>query len=108
MVDPIGDAAEGHLFSDRGIYRPGETAHFKGVVRNAKGHPPPPHPVELRIIGPDMRESHRLLSMLSKDGTTQFDLPWPRSSKLGKYTFKLAIPSGKEASAILWYLHSKS
>jgi len=97
----LGDAVEGHLFSDRGIYRPGEIAHFKGIVRNAKGHPPPPHPVELRIIGPDMRESHRLLSMLSKDGTTQFDLPWPRSSKLGKYTFKLAIPSGKEASAIL-------
>ena len=47
-----------------------------------------------------MRESHRLRVCFPRMAT-QFDLPWPRSSKLGKYTFKLAIPSGKEASAIL-------
>ena len=53
MVDPSIDAVEDHLFSDRGIYRPGEIAHFR-CSAHAKVIPSAPS-VELRIMGPDMK-----------------------------------------------------
>ena len=97
----LDNGAEAHLFADRGIYRPGETARLKAIIRDAQGQPPTPHPVELRRIGPDKKEGQRLHGILSPNGTVEFELTWPDSAKLGKYAFLLAIPGTEGERGIL-------
>ena len=41
------------IFSDRGVYRPGDTAHVVAIVRDAKDHAPDqPLPVDVQVFDP--------------------------------------------------------
>jgi len=41
------------MYSDRGVYRPGETAHVTAIVRDSKDRAPgQPLPVDVSIIDP--------------------------------------------------------
>ncbi len=97
----LGDQAEAFVFPDRGIYRPGETTHVKAIVRNAHADITEPFPVELQVRRPDGREGRRFHGMLSRTGTVSFDITWPRTNPLGKYTFQLTIPGNNENPTIL-------
>ncbi|MBT6462749.1 MAG: alpha-2-macroglobulin family protein [Opitutae bacterium] len=90
------DQSEAHVFTDRGIYRPGETTHIKAIIRDSKASMTESFPVELQIIQPDGREGRRFHGMLSSNGTVNFDVPWPRTNPLGKYTFNLKTPGSAE------------
>ena len=92
------DRHEAFLFTGRGIYRPGETAHLKAIVRNAKAEFTKPFPVELRVHHPDGRNAGKFNTLLSENGTAHFAVPFEPSWPLGRYTFKLAL-SGSEDSA---------
>ncbi len=78
----------GLIQSDRGIYRPGETVHFKGIVREitlGKAPSPPSGRVEVKVE--DARGStlfDRALP-LSAFGGFAFDLPIDQGAPLGDY-----------------------
>src|SRR5207253_2497798 len=40
------DGYEAFVYSDRGVYRPGETAHLRAIVRSPRGATPPAFPVQ--------------------------------------------------------------
>lgn len=44
------------LYTDRGAYRPGETIHLAGLLRDDLGQVPPEFPLQLHIVRPDGRE----------------------------------------------------
>ena len=92
---------EAFLFTDRGIYRPGETVHLKAYVRDAKTTFAKPFPVELRVHHPDGRIADRQTAMLSKNGTVQFDVPFQQAWPLGQYTFRLALPGSNDPKSEL-------
>ena len=83
---------EAFLFTDRGIYRPGETLHLKALLRNQDAQPTEPFPVELTARRPDGRIGTRLSSIPSHSGSVDFTIPFRRTDPLGKYTFELSIP----------------
>lgn len=80
---------EAFLYADRGIYRPGETAHVKAVVRGPQLACPAAFPVQLKIVRPDGALFARLTAILSVDGTAAFDLPFPVEALTGRYTLEL-------------------
>ncbi|MFP6765570.1 MAG: MG2 domain-containing protein, partial [Planctomycetaceae bacterium] len=48
------------LYSERGTYRPGETIHLTGIIRDNAGGIPPPFPLSLHMIRPDGRTAKTL------------------------------------------------
>ncbi|HAS81997.1 MAG TPA: hypothetical protein DCS43_04815 [Verrucomicrobia bacterium] len=87
---------EAFVYTDRGIYRPGETTHLRGIVRARHLQVPQPHPVELRIIRPDGRLHSSQQGMLSALGTVEFSIPWADYDATGRYRLILQTPGAKE------------
>ncbi|NLF40590.1 hypothetical protein GX586_14190 [bacterium] len=83
---------EASVFTDRGIYRPGETAHVKAIVRDREMNCPEPFPVVLRVTKPDGRPYRTLNAMLSAQGTAALDSDLPVFLRTGRYTFELLMP----------------
>ncbi len=82
------------LFTERGVYRPGETVEFKGVLRefSEKAIRPPQRPkVILEIL--DSKEERVLRETLepSEFGTVAGRFPIPAYAPLGTYTLKLDL-----------------
>ncbi|MCC5847707.1 MAG: hypothetical protein JJU29_06385 [Verrucomicrobia bacterium] len=89
---------EGHeafLYTDRGMYRPGETVHFRAIVRGNDFRLPGEFPVQVTLRGPDQLVRHREILPLNDLGTlTQevtLEADWPN----GTYTFALSLPGEK-------------
>ncbi|MBI3987961.1 MAG: alpha-2-macroglobulin, partial [Lentisphaerae bacterium] len=83
---------EAYLFPDREVYRPGETAHLKAIVRGQDLFCPPPFPVELKVFRPDGRLLRTLGGMLGGFGTAEFAVVWPDFTATGPYRLELNIP----------------
>ncbi len=95
--DFLVEGYEAYLFTDRGIYRPGETTHLKAIVRGKDTTCPPPFPVQLNIYRPDNRLEKSMTTMLTAYGTAEFDIAWPDFTGTGQYRLDLALPAGKQA-----------
>ena len=99
---PDGRGLHGVAFADRGIYRPGERIHFKGIVRTSRPGADYATPAgdsvrwTLSMVGDDFAPQRigRTATVLSAFGTadTRFDLP--RTAALGDYRATLAYRSG--------------
>jgi uncharacterized protein YfaS (alpha-2-macroglobulin family) len=87
---------EAFVYSDRGIYRPGEKAHFRAVVREKGITCPDPFPVQAIVTGPDRRTYRELNGMLSQFGTVEFSVSWERYIPTGRYTLELRLPGSKK------------
>ena len=94
----LADGYEAFLYSDRGIYRPGERANLVAVVRDQKNLPPPPFPMLMQVLGPEQRifrEMRFQPGVLDWQGSSEFQLDLPPYAKTGGYTARLMV-AGKE------------
>ncbi len=104
-VETVGDTGgrpyvrrgyEAYLFTDRGIYRPGETAHLKAVVRDCNLSCPPPFPVQLFVLRPDGKCDRLLTGALTEFGTVEFAIEWPDYAATGTYQLQLKLPGQEQ------------
>lgn len=88
-------SVRGFIQSDRGIYRPGETVHFKGLVREvAVGKPPAvPQRKNIQVTVESSRGSTLLERQLtlSSFGGFHFDLPLTADAQVGDYHVKATL-----------------
>jgi hypothetical protein len=93
-----GPLLRGFIQSDRALYRPGETAHFMGVVRAidpARGlRVPAAAAVALEVTDGGGRTVKQLAAHLSPFGGFAFDVALPGDAALG--TYQLAATIGGE------------
>ncbi len=79
----------GFIQSDRGIYRPGETVHFKGIVREIEVGKAPvvpgKTPVAITVEDARGQSVYTAKKKLSRFGGFYFDLPLTESASLGDY-----------------------
>jgi uncharacterized protein YfaS (alpha-2-macroglobulin family) len=80
---------EAFLYADRGIYRPGETAHIRALVRGPRLACPASFPVQAVIRRPDGVIATRLAALLSDNGTAEFAWACPAEALTGRYTIDL-------------------
>jgi uncharacterized protein YfaS (alpha-2-macroglobulin family) len=74
------------LYSDRGVYRPGETAHLAAVVRNnVFGAPQAGLPVEVRVFDPRNKEIKRTVVPSGASGLVAVDVAFADYAATGKY-----------------------
>ena len=87
----------GLLITDRGLYRPGDTVHLKGILRRWKGSGPvipAGKPVQVKVS--DARGEKLVASKLSLSefGTFSLDVKLPAGAPLGSYSVR-ASPGGQ-------------
>ena len=77
------------IYTERAIYRPGQTVHFKGVVRNDRDvhYSLPPAGQQIELIGrsPDGEEVYRQKVTLSALGTFDGEIVLSENATLGTY-----------------------
>ena len=88
----------GTMFTERGIYRPGETVKITGVFRErrASGLAPPEHAAAHVVVRTN--ERHTILERdvaLSAFGTFTTDVPIPREATLGRYQVEATLAGGR-------------
>lgn len=88
--------AEAFLFTDRGIFRPGETLHVRTIIRNPDFSAPTAFPVVFQIIKPDGRMFKEISAMPNAFGTAEFETIMPDYLPTGRYTVRICVPQAKK------------
>ncbi len=84
-------AVRGYVFTERGIYQPGDKAFFKAVVRQykqGKTVAPAGQTIRVEIIGPKKDVKYSKVLTLSDFGTCHGSLQTKKSFPVGTYTIK--------------------
>jgi uncharacterized protein YfaS (alpha-2-macroglobulin family) len=81
------------VYTDRGVYRPGETVHLRAIVR-APGDVAPAHafPVKWQLRRPDLRDWKNQTVMLDGDGAASADIALPADLPSGQWSATLGLP----------------
>ncbi len=82
----------GYVYTDRPVYRPGHTVHFKGIVRSRDGERyqvPAGAKVQVLIQDPNGKQVLQQDLTLSSLGTAHGDFDVPSSAALGYYSVTL-------------------
>lgn len=80
------------IYSDRGVYRPGETAHLAAIVRGADNRAPGAGmPVEARLVDPLGQTLRTVQRTTNGAGYVDLDVDFPDFSTTGRYQARLAV-----------------
>ncbi|WP_438021401.1 MG2 domain-containing protein [Sorangium sp. So ce315] len=88
----------GMMFSDRGIYRPGDTVRVKGILREeaARGTKTPAGKrVAFKVEGPDGEAIVSMTPALGPFGTFSADVKIPETARLGTYSLSATVQGGE-------------
>jgi len=83
--DPPGPV-DAFLFTERGVYRPGETVRLTALVRDDAGRALAPLPVTLVVRRPDGSEFRRLTATPQNAGALIEAIEMPKSARRGRWT----------------------
>jgi uncharacterized protein YfaS (alpha-2-macroglobulin family) len=97
--NPRPETVQGQIFSERGIYRAGETVHLKGIVRTmekGRWRRPRARQVECEVRDPFQRSIHKAKADLDAYGSFAFDLETASEAPLGTYEVTASVPAEAE------------
>ena len=83
-----------YLFTDRSLYRPGETVRMKGIVRTQRGNgiePAKSNSARVVVVDPTEKEIHTCPVTISENGSFDFTYSLP-SGKTGTHLIRLEYP----------------
>ena len=80
---------EAYLYTERGVYRPGETAHLIGIVRGKNSSTPKSLPVRIEIVNPQNATLKEYQEQTDDEGTCEVEIPLPAYTPTGWYTVKM-------------------
>jgi uncharacterized protein YfaS (alpha-2-macroglobulin family) len=83
---------EAFIYTERGVYRPGETVHLRAIVRGPDGATPPGFPVRWQFRRPDLHNWKAVLGKIDADGAVALDLPLPDDLPTGRWSVVLGLP----------------
>ena len=76
------------LYTERGVYRPGETVELMTLVRDSRGSAHPDAPLTLKVFRPDEVETARLQPTHPALGGYHARLPLAGNARTGSWTVK--------------------
>jgi len=82
---------EAFLYTDRGVYRPGDTVHMITLIRQADGKIPPDFPLKMQILAPDGSIFNEFRGWVGDAGADEFNIEIPLYAMTGVYTAKTLI-----------------
>jgi len=93
--NPAPEVVWGYLFTERGIYRAGESVHIKGLVRRSeKGEfvLPKVQGLQVEIFDPFEKSVFKDKFPLDEFGSFSFDFQTPEEASLGTYRVQVKVP----------------
>jgi len=97
-------ALNAFLFTDRGIYRPGESVVIGGIVKNKSFRPIPGIPVKLIVRDARGRTAFEKTFSLGADGMFDVRYDLPTGARIGEYNFQLySLNSKNKPQDVLGY-----
>ena len=91
-IAPLREGYEALVYTDRGVYRPGERVYLNAVVRGRSMALPPQFPVEFEVRRPDDRLARRVSVGLSERGTAATVFAAPADAVTGRYVARVRVP----------------
>jgi uncharacterized protein YfaS (alpha-2-macroglobulin family) len=85
---PIPGALDAHVFTERGVYRPGETVHITALLRDAQAAAAPGVPLTLVLQRPDGVEYRRAVTPDGGIGGRTMSVDLVRSASTGTWRVK--------------------
>ena len=82
---------EGFLYTDRGVYRPGETVNLVGIVRGKNLKIPASLPIRIDILRPYGSGHQEFRKQTNKDGAYELQVPIPANALTGVYTARMWV-----------------
>src|ERR1017187_5310277 len=82
----------GYIYTDRPVYRPGHTVHFKGILRQigAAGYTVPAgKPLLVEILDAEQKPVYRKTLTAATTGAIRDDFQLPASAALGSYSIEV-------------------
>lgn len=88
------------MYTDRGVYRPGDTIFMHAIVEDETNELPLDHPVTLSVI--DAQGEHHLSTTTIQhlDHVYRFDIPTDQSDVTGRWTVHLDIGSNRYTKSV--------
>lgn len=93
---------DGFIYSDRGVYRPGETVNLVTLLRDEQAVALGDLPLKLRILKPDGTK-HNVVDLAGNNegGGYEFALPLSKSANTGSWTVQALIdPKGPSVASV--------
>lgn len=90
-VEPEGTRA--FLFTERGVYRPGDTIYLSAIIRNQDETFPARHPVSLKLTNPRGQTVYEEVNTHGGDGFYQFQLPTAEEDPTGSWQAEILAGS---------------
>jgi uncharacterized protein YfaS (alpha-2-macroglobulin family) len=86
-------------YADRGVYRPGDTAHVVAIVRDGKDRAPDqPLPVDVKVFDPRAKVVKKLALKTNAAGVVALDHAFPAFADTGHWRIALAVADKPLAS----------
>jgi hypothetical protein len=92
----LATGCEAYVFTDRGIFRPGETVHARAIIRQADFTAPQPFPVVFQIHKPDGRLFKEVTAMPNAYGAAEIETAMPEFLPTGRYSVRVRVPKAKK------------
>ena len=86
------EEVEAAVFTERGVYRPGETVFMQALVRDRDMRATKPFPALFRVRKPDGRVYQDVAVTLDPLGSAQAEVTLPDFLPTGRYTLELVLP----------------
>ncbi|TQV62622.1 MAG: alpha-2-macroglobulin family protein [Halothiobacillaceae bacterium] len=86
------------LYTDRGIYRPGETVHLVSLLRDSTAHALSGHTVVVKLMRPNGKEYRRYTLKDEHQGAVQVSAQLPASAQRGAW--RATLHTDPEAAAL--------
>ena len=89
-------AVDAFLYTERGVYRPGETVQLMALVRDSRGYAQPDAPIVLKVFRPDGVETAQLRPANPTLGGYHAQWPLALNARTGSWTVKAYIDPKSE------------
>ncbi len=99
---PAPGPVDGFLYTERGVYRPGETVRATALFRDDRARALADLPITIKLIRPNGVEARRFrLKPGAAFGGHTLDIPLPASARTGRWTLAAYIdPKGKPVGRV--------
>ncbi|WP_374652970.1 alpha-2-macroglobulin [Dongia sp.] len=97
---PMPDDIDIFFYTDRGVYRPGETAHVMALARDPSADMLEGQKLTFRLLRPDGIEARRFVDLADTGGGYSVDIDLPNSARTGPWTLEAYLdPEGAALSS---------
>ncbi len=92
-VESTDDGIRAYIYTERGVYRPGDEINLSVIARNENNTFPDRHPVQLRLFNPEGQMIYETTNSEGNDGFYSFNLKTQESAPTGNWEVTIDVGS---------------